>query len=73
MWTCGIAIATQQATPATDSSACAPFIDRPNGRVDGCGAPALSALDSATSAGGRPRMKSASDAITIAVKMPRPM
>ena len=31
MWTCGIAIATQQATPATQSSACAAFIDRPNG------------------------------------------
>ena len=39
MCTCGIDIATQQATPAMQSSVCAAFVDRPNGRVDGTGAP----------------------------------
>ena len=38
MWTCGIDIATQQATPAMQSSVCALFIDRPNGRVRRAGA-----------------------------------
>ena len=60
MWTCGIDIATQQATPAMQSSVCAALVDRPNGRAsraDGCAPPASTA---AASAGGRPRMKSAS-------------
>ena len=33
MWTCGIDIATQQATPAMQSSVCAASVDRPNGRA----------------------------------------
>ena len=33
MCTCGIDIATQQATPATHSSVCAAPSDRPNGRL----------------------------------------
>ncbi len=36
MCTCGIAIATQQATPATHSSSCAWFIEKPKGRSEGC-------------------------------------
>ena len=31
MCTCGMAMATQQATPATHSNACAALIDKPNG------------------------------------------
>ena len=73
MCTCGIDIATQQATPAMQSSVCAAFIDRPNGRVDGTGAPARTGACDGASAGGRARMKSASAAIVRAEKMPMPM
>ena len=57
MCTCGIAIATQQATPAMQSSVCAAFSDRPNGRVEGTGAPGLATLVATTAAGGRARMR----------------
>ena len=59
MCTCGIDIATQQATPATHSSHCACAVERPKGRSGGQmvarGAAAAPAAGSA-SAGGRWRM-----------------
>jgi hypothetical protein len=36
MCTCGIDIATQHASPATHSSACAALSESPNGRFDVC-------------------------------------
>ena len=38
MWTCGIDIATQHATPATHSSACSAAGEKPSGRSDGAAA-----------------------------------
>ncbi|MCY1231743.1 hypothetical protein D3C86_868050 [compost metagenome] len=76
MCTCGIAIATQQATPATHSRPCAVPMLRPKGRVMSrtrvlpatCDTGATSA-----SAGGRARKNSASSAIVTPQKMPMPM
>ena len=73
MWTCGIDIATQQATPAMQSSVCAAPVDRPNGRASRIDRWAPPASATAASAGGRPRMKIASVAIDSAENTPRPM
>jgi len=56
MCTCGIAIATQQATPATHNSVCAWVRPRPKGRVDGVMPLARAAGDAATAVGGRGRI-----------------
>ena len=72
MCTCGIDIATQQATPATQSRAWAWFRLRPNGRVDGAALLARRA-GAATAAGGRGRSSMASSGIVTAQKMPSPM
>ncbi len=57
MCTCGIDIATQQATPATQSSAWAAFIDRPNGRCASACRRRARPSTAAASAGGRARMQ----------------
>ena len=69
MCTCGIDIATQQATPAMHSSTCACARLRPKGRSEGTGPPARRA-GAATAAGGRGRIASDSTGITSAQKMP---
>jgi hypothetical protein len=68
MCTCGIDIATQQATPATHSSACAWFIEKPKGRSEGC-ADAPPRVTPATAAGGRARSASASTGMATALTM----
>ncbi len=64
MCTCGMAMATQQATPATHSSHCACAGGRPKGRSVGTARPAAAAATGAT-AGGRWRMYSASTAMPM--------
>ena len=71
MCTCGIAIATQQATPAMQSSACACPIEKPNGRVDTSVATPLR-LGAACAAGGRGRSINASSGIVTTQNRPRP-
>ena len=73
MCTCGIDIATQQATPATQSSACAAFIDRPNGRSDGVAGAGAAGATATSAGGGRGACSSASSGIVRAQKMPMPM
>ena len=63
MCTCGIAIATQHATPATHSSSCACPGRRPNGRLRSTRTAAAEPTCGNTSSGGRWRMRSASSSM----------
>ena len=70
MWTCGIDMATQQATPAMLSSTVSAFGDRPSGRS---GFAATVAELAVLIAGGRLRSTRARLSITTMQKMPTPM
>ena len=68
----GMAIATQQAVPATHSSACAWFRLRPNGRCDGT-APRSVGVATVCNAGGRARMANASSGKVTMQNRPSPV
>ena len=70
MWTCGIAIATQQAIADTDSTACARFGVMPNGRslTRETGAPGAGAA----ATGGRRRSSGASAQSASTLNTPMP-
>ena len=79
-----MAMATQHATPARHNRACAWLRLRPNGRIDGVGAPAFALADgegveavgvavAPTANGGRARMRRAISGIVTRQNTPRPM
>jgi len=76
MCTWGMAMATQQAVPATQSSTIARPGDRPKGRLRSGPSALAPAAPGATavaaSAGGRARISSASPAMLTKVNRPRP-
>ncbi len=76
MCTCGIDMATQQATPATHSSACAVAGLRPIGRLVPEAAAAAASGEcagAATSTGGRGRRNQASGRMAARQNTPMPM
>jgi hypothetical protein len=72
MCTCGMAMATQQATLATHSNVCAAPGVRPKGRLLAVAARPLLPTVEATATGGRLRINSASAVIVTKLKMPKP-
>ena len=70
MCTCGIDIATQQATPAMHSSTCACVGVIPNGLPGGAVAPVLVTTNAAC--GGRRRISKASAVMVTKQKAPSP-
>ena len=73
MWTCGIDIATQQATPASTSSAMSVFGDRPSGRVAADAASALCVTGASRAAARGAAAEARAAASPPAQKMPTPM
>ena len=82
MCTCGIDMATQQATPATHSSACSAAGEKPSGRSDteaatgapeACGGTSDAGVMDRAADGGRGRSTNASGSIATRQKMPTPV